>query len=300
MSEHVSGSNIAEAWVNAFDRLASAKHHEHVNFTVTIENPGLELSGVRRRLDRAVADLKAGGARFDKSVHTVANTIFPVSLYRAGRPDAFYAAVRGSQGRRAPSPTSWGSKGGTYAGRLVRYPTHGKGELNQIKRIIEFLDAEKVYRDRYEISLVSESPDDALEAPAVCTSASTFVPGYDNAVRGGQCLSHISLNVTAGKLSMTALYRHQTFVERAYGNFLGLARLQHFLVQESRRDLEVGELMVVASHAEIESSAASQRVALLQSCKELLTEQSVPIEWQARPFGSSWSDLELPSPTEQI
>lgn len=295
MSEHVSGPNIAEAWVNAFDRLASAKHHEYVNFTVTIDNPGLELLGVRRRLDRAVADLKG----FNKSVHTVANTIFPVSLYRAGRPDAFYAAVTDSQTRRATSPTSWGPKGGTYAGRLVRYPTYGKGELNQIKRIIEFLDAEKTYRDRYEISLVCDPPDDAPATPTACASASTFVPGYDNAVRGGQCLSHISINVTAGKLSMTALYRHQTFVERAYGNFLGLARLQHFLVQETQRDLEVGELMVVASHAEIESTAAPQRDVLLQSCKELLSQQPVPIEWQARPFGSSWSDLELPSLAEQ-
>ncbi len=98
MSQHVNGSNIAEAWVNAFSALSAAKDHEIVNLTVTIENPGLELLNVRQRLDLAVAELKAAGrAGFDKSVHTVANTIFPMSLYRAGRPDAFYTAVRESQ-----------------------------------------------------------------------------------------------------------------------------------------------------------------------------------------------------------
>lgn len=296
MSQHVSGSNISDAWVKALSALAAEKNHEIVNLTVTIENPGLEVLNVRRRLDLAVAELKAAGQLgFDKSVHTVANTIFPVSLYRAGRADAFYTAVQESQKRRAGSITSWGAKSGTYAGRLVMYPTYGRGELNQIKRIIEYLDADKNYRDRYEMSLVCEPPDTHPADGATSASASTFVPGYDTATRGGQCLSHISLNVTEGRLSMTALYRHQTFVVRAYGNFLGLARLQHFLVQESKKDLQVGELMVVASHAEIEQSAAQQRDSLLRSCQTLLGDEPVPIEWQARPFGSSWADLELPA-----
>lgn len=302
MSVHVHGSNIAEAWVNAFDVLTAAKAHEIVNLTVTIDNPGLELLGVRQRIDQSVAELKAAqlkaGSRatFNKSIHTVANTIFPVSLYRAGRPNSFYDAVRKGQSGRSGTVTSWGPRAGTYAGRLVRYPTYNKGELNQINRMVEYLDDETTYRDRYELSLTCEQPDEDPVNPELGTSASTFVPGYDNATRGGQCLSHISLNVTDHRLSMTALYRHQTFVSRAYGNFLGLARLLHFLVQETKSDLRVGELMVVASHAEIESSAAPIRESLLKSSKSYLTDETVPIEWQARMFGSSWSDLELPTP----
>lgn len=297
MSKHVGGPNIASAWVAAFNALSAAKGYEIVNLTVTIEDPALELLGVRQQIDRQVAALRAAGrARFDKSVHTVANTIFPVSLYRAGRPDAFYEAVRKGQSHRDGSITSWGPKGGTYAGRLVAYPTYGGGELNQIKRVIHYLDADTTYRDRYEIALTREAPDEDLDIPAASpdASASTFVPGYDNATRGGQCLSHISLNVTDDRLSMTALYRHQTFVSRAYGNFLGLARLQHFLVQEAQKPLQVGELMVVASHAEIEAPAAARRDELLESCRAHLADEAVPIEWQARRFGSSWSDLELP------
>lgn len=298
MSQHVSGANVAEGWIAAFGALSAAKGCEIVNLTVTIENPGLELLGVRQEIDRQVADLHASGhTEFNKSVHTVANTIFPVSLYRAGRPDAFYDAVRKGQSRRAGAITSWGSKGGTYAGRLVGYPTYGKGELNQIKRIVEYLDAKTTYRDRYEISLTCEAPDEDQSKPTLFTSASTYVPGYDTATRGGQCLSHISLNVTDDRLSMTALYRHQTFVARAYGNFLGLARLQHFLVREAKKPLRVGELMVVASHAEIESSVAARRESLLHSCRVHLFDEPVPVEWEARSFGSSWSDLELPELT---
>jgi thymidylate synthase len=299
MSRHVGGPNIASAWVAAFDALAASKGHEIVNLTVTIDDPGSELIGVRQQIDRQVAELRATGRRgFDKSVHTVANTIFPVSLYRAGRPDSFYEAVRTGQSRRDGSITSWGPNAGTYAGRLVAYPTYNRGELNQLKRIIDYLDAGTTYRDRYEISLTCEASDEDLAQPlpSPVASASTFVPGYDNATRGGQCLSHISLNVTDDRLSMTALYRHQTFVSRAYGNFLGLARLQHFLVQEAQKPLRVGELMVVASHAEIEGSATARSDELLQSCRAHLADESVPIEWQARRFGSSWSDLELPDP----
>jgi hypothetical protein len=301
MSQHVSGANIAEAWAAAYAVLSEARRSEIVNLTVSIADPGIELLGVRQQIDRQVAELNGSGhPEFNKSVHTVANTIFPVSLYRAGRADAFYDAVRRGQSRRAGSVTSWGPKGGTYAGRLVRYPTYGKGELNQIKRIVDYLDAESTYRDRYEISLTCDEPDEDPAKPALFTSASTYVPGYDNAARGGQCLSHISLNVTDGRLSMTALYRHQTYLARAYGNFLGLARLQHFLVQETNKPLQVGELMVVASHAEIESSAAGRSKSLLQSCRQHLMDQPVPIEWQSRPFGSSWSDLELPAPQSPL
>ena len=224
----------------------------------------------------------------------MANTIFPIGLYRAGRADAFYEAARLGQSGRDGTITSWGPKSGTYVGRLLRYPTYGRGEFNQLQRIVEYLDDDRTYRDRYEISLACECPDLDEDNPPLVTSASTFVPDYDGATRGGQCLSHLSLNVTSGRLSMVALYRHQTYVSRAYGNFLGLARLMHFLVRETTKPLVVGELMVVASHAGIESAATSGKSALIAACKEAADTEVAPIEWEARPFGSLWSDLELP------
>ena len=93
---------------------------------------------------------------------------------------------------------------------------------------------------------------------------------------------------------MTALYRHQTYMSRAYGNFLGLARLMHFLVNESVKELKVGELLIVASHAEIDSGARDAAKTLLESRLNASFDDPVAIEWQSRPLGSSWSDLDLP------
>lgn len=108
-------------------------------------------------------------------------------------------------------------------------------------------------------------------------------------------MSHLSLNLSDGKLSMVALYRHQTYVSRAYGNLLGLARLMRFLAAECTKDLQVGELMVVASHAEIEQSARGSIASLLDPTTNGATGAVGDIEWHGRPFGSAWSDLELPS-----
>ncbi|WP_143544415.1 MULTISPECIES: hypothetical protein [unclassified Rhodococcus (in: high G+C Gram-positive bacteria)] len=298
MALHISGENISDSWVKAYDALSREADCSAVNMTITVEDPSTEIKAIRREIDLDVAARKFAGERaFNKSVHTVANTIFPISLYRPGRPDAFYQAAATGQSGRNGNITSWGPNSGTYIGRLLRYPTYDKGHFNQLERVLKNLDADLNYQDCYEISLDSDTlttlPDNNLPRSA---SASTYVPAYDNYYRGGQCLSHISLNLSKEKrLSMTALYRHQTYLSRAYGNFLGLSRLLHFLVRESRKDLRVGELMIVASHAEIEKEARSRRQILVRSCNAHLGEDPQKIEWHSRGFGQSWSDLRLPT-----
>ena len=293
MSLHVQGKNLADTWVAAYDALSQQRTWEAVNLTVTVENPGAELLGVRQAIDDEVAHLRASGKK--KSIHTVANTIFPISLYRDGHPEAFYKAAITGQSGRDGTITSWGANGGTYIGRLLQYPTYGGERFNQVARMIRNLDAELDYKDSYEMALTCEPPDVDPHSPSLFASASTFVPGYDNSHRGGQCLSHISLNRSSkGALSMVALYRHQTYLTRAYGNFLGLSRLLHFLVRESRKNLRVGELMVVASHAEIEREARSGAHKLIDRSKMHLDDEPVEIEWHTRPFGAKWSDLNLP------
>lgn len=296
MALHVYGDNLSAAWVAAYEELADTKDCDAVNLTVAIAKPGVEILGVRQAVDAEVARLGvAGQTLFNKSVHTVANTIFPISLYREGRPQAFFEnAIKGQSGRNGRI-TSWGPNSGTYIGRLLNYPTHDGGRFNQVARMLANLDADRNYRDSYEISLACEHPDLDPDQLDLFASASTFVPDYDNNHRGGQCLSHISLTLSpGGVLSMTALYRHQTYLTRAYGNFLGLSRLLHFLVRESHKELRVGELLVVASHADIESAARASRTGLLEQCRSHLDDESTNIELQARPFGARWSDLNLP------
>jgi thymidylate synthase len=68
---------------------------------------------------------------------------------------------------------------------------------------------------------------------------------------GFPCLAHLSLHRTDGQLHLTGYYRNQYLVERAYGNYLGLAGLQQYLATAA--ELALGELVVIAGHAEIDT-----------------------------------------------
>lgn len=62
------------------------------------------------------------------------------------------------------------------------------------------------------------------------------------------CLSHVSFTLDGDTINLAALYRNQYFVTRAYGNYVGLARIGHFIAQEV--GLKLGEVLCVATHAD--------------------------------------------------
>jgi hypothetical protein len=53
---------------------------------------------------------------------------------------------------------------------------------------------------------------------------------------------------------MTAHYRNHYFVERAYGNYLGLGRLLVFIAHEA--GLEPGRLLCVSGHAVLDGTTS--------------------------------------------
>jgi len=80
------------------------------------------------------------------------------------------------------------------------------------------------------------------------------------------CLSHISLTLVRGRLNMTAVYRNQAFITRAYGNYLGLSRLLCFLATETATS--PGEIEVVATHADAELGRGQRAIAeFLERCR---------------------------------
>jgi hypothetical protein len=93
---------------------------------------------------------------------------------------------------------------------------------------------------------------------------------------------------------MLAVYRRHSYVTRAYGNFLGLARLLNFVAQESGH--ETGNLLVVTGHATVD---APGRAELLAAAERAAGDIS-PIEMSSRPFGVTWSDLDLRPPTLEV
>lgn len=307
MSVHVRGSNIGEAWLAS---LAALSEHrwDLVNLTVTIDDPSAEDLGVRRVLELELARrVHAGDRPAPQSVHTVANTLFPISLYVPGRADAaqrfFDAAIAGQRSRHGTS-----ARWGTYIGRFLDYPGP-KGKANQLDLLLRQLRSDGAqWKDRYELAASipdrdgpPDEDDQWLESQATAgnsRSRRSATPAHDLRVisdprsdhhaRGGPCLSHVSLTMIEGRLHMTALYRRQSYVARAYGNFLGLARLQHFLALESGHG--IGELMIVATHAEAEGTGRGDLLAAASSAPSDIQ----PIEVQARGLGRSWRDLDLP------
>lgn len=90
---------------------------------------------------------------------------------------------------------------------------------------------------------------------------STYDPVRDgNYARGGPCLSHVSFKLdSANDVRLTAFYRSHFYLERALGNLVGLAQLQHFVAKESGGG--IGPLTLIASEARLESSLGTAKAA---------------------------------------
>ena len=290
----IDSTDIGSAWLAAYTALQKTGHA--VNLAVSIADPLREDRGVRRAIEEQLVNLRASGkngfAR-PQSMHTVANTIFPISLYRPeseGAAQRFLANVARGEGQRAGDRNrGWG----TYIGRLTAYPAPDGTTTNQIQSILENLNHEIDYKDRYEIPIASPHLD-VGEAPDCATGAVLHGDSSVDVFRaqGGPCLAHVSLTSFEGHLSMVALYRAHVYETRAYGNFLGLARLLAFFANESGR--EVGELLVVTGHA---WANAPGRARIL-SAAQAASGEVVDIETHARPLGSSMRDLDLPHTTQ--
>ncbi|WP_164743578.1 hypothetical protein [Microbacterium sulfonylureivorans] len=288
MATVVWGSDIGDAWLNAYEQLLP--RGEVHNLTVNIASPLEEDLGVRRVIERKLLDFETAGGkdhRNPQSMDTVASTIFPVALYRPGpgAAERLFRNVARAESLRAHSRRKgWG----TYIGRLTNYPSPAGARVNQLELAIDRLSArDKAWSDLYELPIGAPGEPYAPDSAGVSLGTHADM-AYDARTIGNPCLAHISLTRLNGVVHMVALYRRHHYVARAYGNFLGLGRLLNFLAAES--GLEPGELTVVTGHALAETS---KRHAIYGEARQAAREV-VPIEVGARPLGASVDDLELP------
>ncbi len=301
MGTYVTGTDIGSAWLAAFRALDAGKGSV-VNLAVDIAAPMTEDIGVRGAIEDALVGLRDNHRGFAnvQSMHTVANTVFPISLYRPNSEGAasrfIVNALRGEQNRRHATHRQWG----TYLGRLVAYPARDGVATNQLAINLDRLSGQgRQWSDLYEIPIASpdgdhDGPDWEDLGPESSATVGAVLHGdtrLDARRRGGPCLAHISLTLEDGVVSMLALYRRHSYVTRAYGNFLGLSRLLYFLAHESGHD--VGNLLVVTGHATVDAPGRSE----LLDAAEAAAGSSTPIETGARPLGATWSDLDLRATT---
>jgi hypothetical protein len=257
----INADNLSIAWLDAVDHMLATPKGKDVNLVVAFR--GIEEDpAVRPLLDAFLAARSARRSEAVYPIDTVASTLFPQSWYvpeRAPEPrQHLYRCFELAQ--RVHKRVSGEEE--TYFGRLVRYPGPDGGHVNQLEEQVTRLQGQlrtaAPKSSAYEIGVV-EPADLRLQ-----------VPGRDRLYMGFPCLSHISVTLHGGAIHLTALYRNQGFLRKAYGNYVGLARLGRFFATEL--GVAVGEIACVASHAdaELDVGTKSGLRQLVSECRDAL------------------------------
>lgn len=253
-------TSLSVAWCRAVEYLLSQPPGKAVNvaigFSTIDEDPGI------RDVVDAFLDRTAAVKPREKvlTVETVASTLFPQSWYvpeRASEPRQHLYRMR-AKAARVHRRISGPQERETYFDRLVAYPSANGETVNQLETQVLRLQRE----------LTHIGPKSSAYELGVCEPGDLRIqqPGRDRLMLGFPCLSHISLSLHDGAVHLTALYRNQGFLRKAYGNYVGLARLARFFATEV--GVDVGEILCVASHADAEIGVAGKRAleTLLGDC----------------------------------
>jgi hypothetical protein len=232
--------SAAEAWVEAF---RATKDEGAVINLITTWTTDEEHAGLESMLDSYMM------AKGEWSVLTVANTIFADELYdRSLGSEALEQFCEWYLDGLAVSRRA--SPGGEYCERIVAWEGRDGEVVNQLlfvaERLRRYTDATEPH---YNYSSVYEI---GIEHPIL--DLRTHMPGQNLSLYAFPCLSHISLTTHGPELHLTALYRNQHLLAKAYGNYLGLTRLCSALCHHA--GLEFGSVTVVATHADSQFGAS--------------------------------------------
>lgn len=264
MAHFVQAADVPSAWLNASNLLMKSPDQRLSNLCVAIENPMVDNTAIRDELRAFRSKCMRAGRKSPHDVDAVARTIFPSEFYRAAAPDPEAHLYTLAEMTRSALRSHPKNSRGTYFERLVAYPptSDGNEPTNQLAGVLKWLrraaKAGDQYGNKYELAV--------------------FHPVRDTNLQGFPCLSSVSLTLSRGILSATALYRSQYFIDRAYGNFLGLGNLLSFLAAES--GFKSGELLCVASHARIETQifGKGRLSGLLERCAVALEREASDAE----------------------
>ena len=233
-------ADISTAWARAFLKVIARGVDEISPLVVTVKlgNQAVrERADIRTALDDCIRGFKTSGDdKLEKlqTVHTVANTIFPSSLWnaQAGNDAALLYDRFGKTWPRLKKCSQ--NRRGSYFRRLTAYrPKKEDGKpINQLQHIVDTYTAGNHRRS-------------ALQA-------SVFDPALDHVNSrqlGFPCLHQVSFAPVGGSaLSVTGFYAMQYVVDRAYGNYLGLCRLGEFMAKQL--GLKLARMTCIASIAQ--------------------------------------------------
>ena len=236
-SEHfVEEVGVSLAWGRALRRVARPGRKELAPLTVAITGADAEEVlcedwEIREALDKF---LRAHGRQ---SVHTVANTIFPYSMWNPEQPRLALFRRYGGILKHVRKATRQ-NRHGVYFERMI---SNGPdGAENQLDFGLRTYSKRKgVRRSVLQVGVFDPRQDHSAAA-----------------MRGFPCLQHISfVPDNSGCLSVNAFYATQYMVLRAYGNYLGLCRLGQFVAHEL--DLSLTRATCHVGLAELDTSKSA-------------------------------------------
>jgi len=225
MTRCVERPSVSAAWAAALD-VVLRDDDRHVNhLLIRATEPLPEVDEIRAAADALLADLGLQG------VDTVRNTIFPYeTALDVPEPDELTAEYL----EMYPALRSLGSPRGTYFGRMIAYPRADGTTSNQLVATVKKLRAANVgprWTSIYEINIYNEQKDARL-------------------TRSFPCMSHLAFHLDGDRVDCLAIYRSHDLIDKAYGNYLGLAQLQEYVAGQA--GFLPGELAVLAGRGFIE------------------------------------------------
>jgi thymidylate synthase len=230
----IESDSISDVWSSAVVLATKTRGHEVMNLNATVT--GLDRGGPDENAEmRSLLDEMLSAAEM-ASVETVANTIFPNSLWNPRRPkEELFARYMKAfpKIRRHPA-----NRRGTYFERMINYPSGNGEKFNQLKQVIETYLAGNHRRSALQASVIIPWKDlnNARQQGFPCMQQVAFVP-----------------TTAAGTLMVVGFYPHQYLFERAFGNYLGLIRLGRFVAHEMQ--LTLSAMTCVSTIADLEVSA---------------------------------------------
>jgi hypothetical protein len=247
--------NLSHAWACALLQVIDNPGKEISPLVISVtgfkdEDP-IEDKNVREVLDAA---LKREG---QQSISTVANTIFPYSLWRRSRYERqeFYKRYIDIL-PRAKAIERHKNCRGLYFERLIAFDG-GPYNGNQLEHIIaEYKGRPRVRKSMFQASIFDPRSDHihAAQIPFPCLQHVSFVP-----------------NTHEATLTLNAFYATQLLFNKAYGNYLGLCRLGIFMAREMGLTFSRMNCFVGVEKLERISKGSDNLAPVIQAARDALS-----------------------------
>jgi hypothetical protein len=244
VGSEVHARTVSEAWLGAIEVVDALPNDHAFHLCVHIAEPTVEIASVREIVDALLEKLRR------PPIDEVRNTLFPAALAKRYPEPAELAARYRDRIYPKLKKLDRANQPGTYFLRMVDDPSH-PGLVDQLSAAVDKLrdsHTGKRWKARYEVDM------------SYGLDLGIYKHDKDERkTRSFPCLSFCSFQLDENRVHMTANYRSQYLVQRAYGNYLALGQLLAYVA--SAAGYEPGELLVVAGHATIDAPVSSVRAA---------------------------------------